>query len=66
MRYSARPDARESVFKGGTSMAKAYGAVRRFSEDVDITRDIRALAPDLAAGPGVDPLPAMRSQRTDR
>ena len=56
------PFARELVFKGGTSLAKAYGAIRRFSEDVDITRDIRALAPDLAAGAGVDPLPATRSQ----
>ena len=56
------PFARELVFKGGTSLAKGYGAIRRFSEDVDITRDIRALAPDLAAGAGVDPLPATRSQ----
>ena len=56
------PFGRELVFKGGTSLAKAYGAVRRFSEDVDITRDIRALAPDLTAGAGVDPLPATRSQ----
>ena len=37
--------ARELVFKGGTSLAKAYAAVRRFSENVDITRDIRAIAP---------------------
>ena len=35
------------VFKGGTSLSKAYGAIRRFSEDVDLTYDIRALAPEL-------------------
>ncbi len=35
------------VFKGGTSLSKAYGAIRRFSEDIDLTYDIRALAPDL-------------------
>ena len=35
------------VFKGGTSLSKAYGVIRRFSEDVDLTYDIRALAPDL-------------------
>jgi predicted nucleotidyltransferase component of viral defense system len=35
------------VFKGGTSLSKAYGAIRRFSEDVDLTYSIRALAPDL-------------------
>lgn len=35
------------VFKGGTSLSKAYGAIRRFSEDLDLTYDIRALASDL-------------------
>lgn len=35
------------VFKGGTSLAKAYQVIRRFSEDVDLTYDIRAIAPDL-------------------
>lgn len=25
------------LFKGGTSLSKAYGLVRRFSEDIDIT-----------------------------
>jgi predicted nucleotidyltransferase component of viral defense system len=25
------------VFKGGTSLSKVYGAIRRFSEDVDLT-----------------------------
>ncbi len=25
------------VFKGGTSLSKVYGAIKRFSEDVDIT-----------------------------
>jgi Nucleotidyl transferase AbiEii toxin, Type IV TA system len=29
------------VFKGGTSLSKAYGVIRRFSEDVDLTYDIR-------------------------
>ena len=24
------------VFKGGTSLSKAYGVIRRFSEDVDL------------------------------
>lgn len=32
------------VFKGGTSLSKAYGAIRRFSEDVDLTYDIRGEA----------------------
>lgn len=33
------------VFKGGTSLSKAYRVIRRFSEDVDLTYDIRAIAP---------------------
>ena len=49
------------VFKGGTSLSKAYRAIGRFSEDVDLTYDIRALAPDLV-GDGPDALPASRSQ----
>jgi predicted nucleotidyltransferase component of viral defense system len=31
------------VFKGGTSLSKAYGAIRRFSEDIDISFDRTAL-----------------------
>lgn len=49
------------VFKGGTSLSKAYGVIRRFSEDVDLTYDIRAIAPDLT-GQGQPPWPATRSQ----
>jgi len=43
----AGPHAQHLVFKGGTSLSKAYGVIRRFSEDVDLTYDIRAIAPDL-------------------
>jgi hypothetical protein len=49
------------VFKGGSSLSKAYQIIRRFSEDVDLTYDIRALAPDLAGG-AAEPLPPRRSQ----
>ncbi|TQM94645.1 nucleotidyl transferase AbiEii/AbiGii toxin family protein [Roseinatronobacter monicus] len=38
------------VFKGGTSLSKAYQVIDRFSEDVDLTFDIRALIPDLLDG----------------
>ncbi len=55
------PFANDLVFKGGTSLSKAYDAVRRFSEDIDITYDIRAFAPDLAAD-DEEPLPPTRSQ----
>lgn len=49
------------VFKGGTSLSKAYGAIRRFSEDVDLTYDIRALAPDLVED-NEEALPKTRSE----
>ena len=51
------------VFKGGTSLSKVWRAIRRFSEDVDITYDIRAFAPDLVAGAGDEALPPTRSQQ---
>ena len=49
------------LFKGGTSLSKAWKAIRLFSEDVDLTYDVRVLAPDLV-GDSLDPLPASRSQ----
>ena len=48
------------IFKGGTSLSKAYGAIKRFSEDVDVTYDIRAIASDLVGDD--DALPPSRSQ----
>lgn len=55
------PYAQHLVFKGGTSLSKAYGVIRRFSEDVDLTYDIRAIASDLMGDTG-SPLPASKSQ----
>ena len=55
------PYAEQLVFKGGTSLSKAYGVIRRFSEDVDLTYDIRAIAGDLV-GDADTPLPATKSQ----
>ena len=56
------PYAEHLTFKGGTSLSKVWRAIRRFSEDIDITYDIRAFAPDLVAGAGADALPPTRSQ----
>ena len=50
------------TFKGGTSLSKAYRAIRRFSEDLDITYDIRHLAPDLVTCSGDEAIPETRSQ----
>lgn len=48
------------TFKGGTSLSKAYKVIDRFSEDIDLTYDIRKLIPDLISEG--DDLPASRSQ----
>jgi len=55
------PFAGQLVFKGGTSLSKAYRIIRRFSEDIDITYDIRAIVPDLV-GDSPEALPPSRSQ----
>ncbi len=57
----ASPLGADLVFKGGTSLSKAYRVIRRFSEDVDLTYDIRAIAPDLVGRDG-DAVPATRSE----
>jgi hypothetical protein len=54
------PLAADLTFKGGTSLSKAYKVIDRFSEDIDLTCDIRKLIADLVGNDG--PLPANRSQ----
>ncbi|MHC8509355.1 MAG: nucleotidyl transferase AbiEii/AbiGii toxin family protein [Rhodospirillales bacterium] len=49
------------VFKGGTSLSKAHKIIRRFSEDVDITVNIRAMIPELIEKAG-GAMPPSRSQ----
>ena len=56
------PFAAHLTFKGGTSLSKVWRAIRRFSEDIDITYDIRAFVPDLVSGFGEEALPPTRSQ----
>ena len=58
----AAPFAEHLTFRGGTSLSKAWDAIRRFSEGIDITYDIRAFAPDLVSGAGDEALPPTRSQ----
>lgn len=48
------------TFKGGTSLSKVYRIIDRFSEDVDLTYDIRELVPDLLVQG--NPIPASASQ----
>lgn len=53
--------AQHLVFKGGTSLSKAFGVIQRFSEDIDLTYDIRAIAADLI-GESNSVLPHTNSQ----
>jgi Nucleotidyl transferase AbiEii toxin, Type IV TA system len=54
------PLAADLTFKGGTSLSKAYKVIDRFSEDIDLTYDIRKLINDLMSGDEF--LPTNRSQ----
>jgi len=56
------PFGKHLIFKGGTSLSKAYKAIDRFSEDVDVTYDIRAIASDLVKDAGPEALPSTKSQ----
>ena len=47
------------TFKGGTSLSKVYKVLDRFSEDIDLTYDIRELVPDLLRDG--NPIPASAS-----
>jgi len=55
------PHGSHLVFKGGTSLSKAYGVIDRFSEDVDLTYDIRQIIPELT-GDSLAALPTTTSQ----
>ena len=54
------------LFKGGTSLSKAHGLIRRFSEDIDISLD----RTDLGFGGDADPMATPgsneRARRCDR
>ena len=48
------------LFKGGTSLSKAFGLISRFSEDIDIT----VFRDDLGQGATVEELEAMERKTT--
>jgi hypothetical protein len=47
------------LFKGGTSLSKAFGLISRFSEDIDVT----VFRDDLGEGASVDQLEAMSGKK---
>jgi predicted nucleotidyltransferase component of viral defense system len=50
------------LFKGGTSLSKAYGLINRFSEDIDIT----AFREDLNQAATVEELEALTGKKKKR
>ena len=54
--FSLREDIPGLIFKGDTSLSKAYGIIRRFSEDIDLSLDRKDLGfaedRDPASAPG--------------
>ena len=57
------PFAAALTFKGGTSLSKVYRVIDRFSEDIDLTYDIRQLVPDLIKGDDAVPPTNSRAQK---
>ena len=53
-------------FKGGTSLSKAYKAIERFSEDVDLTYDIRSLLPEFHTEPEAIPPTTSQAKKWTR
>jgi len=51
------------TFKGGTSLSKAYNAINRFSEDIDLTCDIREFIPEIKAGENGIPATASKAKK---
>jgi hypothetical protein len=52
------------VFKGGTALSKVHKVINRFSEDIDVTYDIRELAPEaIEFMHELDVVPPSRNQQ---
>lgn len=54
------------IFKGGTSLSKVFGIIRRFSEDIDISFDREFLGFDGKNDPLAAPSKTAREQRGKR
>lgn len=59
--------AEKLTFKGGTSLSKVYKIIDRFSEDIDLTYDIREVVPELLRDGNPIPVsPSQAKKITDR
>lgn len=57
--FNGLPPGPRLLFKGGTSLSKGFGLIRRFSEDIDVT----VFRDDLGEGYSVEQLQAMSGKK---
>jgi hypothetical protein len=53
------------IFKGGTSLSKAYELIQRFSEDIDVVTDVDFFLAHGVADPATAPSKAQQLERMD-
>lgn len=57
--FNGLPDGPRLLFKGGTSLSKGFGLIRRFSEDIDVT----VFRDDLGEAASIEQLQAMSGKK---
>lgn len=60
--FNGLPAGPRLLFKGGTSLSKGFGLIRRFSEDIDVT----VFRDDLGEGYSVEDLQAMSGKKREK
>lgn len=59
--FNGLPEGPRLLFKGGTSLSKGFGLIRRFSEDIDVT----VFRDDLGEAASVEELQALSRKKRD-
>jgi hypothetical protein len=59
--FNGLPDGPRLLFKGGTSLSKGFGLIRRFSEDIDVT----VFRDDLGVPASIDELAALSRKKRE-
>ncbi|WP_448662844.1 nucleotidyl transferase AbiEii/AbiGii toxin family protein [Sphingomonas sp. CJ20] len=60
--FNGLPEGPRLLFKGGTSLSKGFGLIRRFSEDIDVT----VFRDDLGEAYSVEDLQGMTGKKRDK
>ena len=59
--FNGLPDGPRLLFKGGTSLSKGFGLIRRFSEDIDVT----VFRDDLGVPASIDELATLSRKKRE-